>query len=327
MEQRFIPAYDGKEPFIFVSYAHLDSPAVLEIISRLFDGKYRLWYDEGIAPGSEWPHNIAQHLADSDTALIFLSANSLRSPNCENEVASAVHGQKNIIEVSLDGSRHPLLADCAAISDAAQLADALPVRCVGDGVSGYSREIVKARSHSLWNLLIAAAVLLSACFGTLLYGLNGGWFDSYLGIDDTASAVSAQAPVEEDRVDVGQGLLEQALLQQSDKGYLLDAVEFSSPQAETNFKYCIGWPPEEPVTYADLTRIDTASLELHGVAGAELALVPYLPSLERLYLNDCSLTSLSPLTACAKLTEVVLKKDTLPVDIPQGARFTVCFER
>lgn len=51
-------AYKGTDPYIFISYAHKDSDIVLPIISRLQKDGYRVWYDEGIAPGS----NSAIHM-------------------------------------------------------------------------------------------------------------------------------------------------------------------------------------------------------------------------------------------------------------------------
>ena len=57
-----IPAYNGSEPYIFVSYAHKDSEAVYRTIEKLTSLGYRIWYDEGIKPGVEWPENIAIHL-------------------------------------------------------------------------------------------------------------------------------------------------------------------------------------------------------------------------------------------------------------------------
>ena len=50
-----ISVYQGDNPFVFVSYAHKDSDAVYRIL-RLLQGRgLRIWYDEGITPGSEWP--------------------------------------------------------------------------------------------------------------------------------------------------------------------------------------------------------------------------------------------------------------------------------
>ena len=81
MEQKLVPAYEGKKPYLFVSYAHLDSAKVLPVVNKLFDKKYRVWYDEGIAPGSEWPKNIADHLSGAEAVIVFVSENSLVSPN------------------------------------------------------------------------------------------------------------------------------------------------------------------------------------------------------------------------------------------------------
>ena len=50
--QRPFPAYQGDEPYVFVSYAHDDAPVVYPEISRLRDQGFNIWYDEGIEPGS-----------------------------------------------------------------------------------------------------------------------------------------------------------------------------------------------------------------------------------------------------------------------------------
>ena len=38
-------AYQGDEPYVFVSYSHRD-PKVQEIIQEMVDNRYRVWYDE-----------------------------------------------------------------------------------------------------------------------------------------------------------------------------------------------------------------------------------------------------------------------------------------
>ena len=110
------PAYEGKEPYIFVSYAHKDRDVVLPVIAFLYENRYRAWYDEGITPGSEWPHNIASHIENADTVLIFTSENSLASINCENEAVRAVELKKNIIAYNINRS-HDLLKDHVSVSD------------------------------------------------------------------------------------------------------------------------------------------------------------------------------------------------------------------
>ena len=65
--------YEGKENYIFISYAHKDSDKVLPVIKALNDASFRVWYDAGIEAGSEWPENVAEHLCGSAVTLIFLS--------------------------------------------------------------------------------------------------------------------------------------------------------------------------------------------------------------------------------------------------------------
>ncbi|HEY3782666.1 MAG TPA: toll/interleukin-1 receptor domain-containing protein [Fimbriimonadaceae bacterium] len=52
-------AYSGDRPFVFISYAHLDSYEVFKDLVWLHEVGFRVWYDEGIDPGNEWPEEIA----------------------------------------------------------------------------------------------------------------------------------------------------------------------------------------------------------------------------------------------------------------------------
>ena len=81
-----LAAYEGKENYIFISYSHKDTEKVLPIMKKLHDLGCRIWYDEGIAPGSEWPEDIAQHLNNSSMVIAFVSPNSMASVNCRREI-------------------------------------------------------------------------------------------------------------------------------------------------------------------------------------------------------------------------------------------------
>src|SRR5882724_7006588 len=62
MESHPLPpfeSYNGPLPYAFISYAHKDSAAVFTEIARLHVRGYRIWYDDGIHPGSEWADEIA----------------------------------------------------------------------------------------------------------------------------------------------------------------------------------------------------------------------------------------------------------------------------
>lgn len=95
-------AYEGKKPYIFISYAHKDADRVLPILAQLDKEGYRVWYDEGIEPGSEWPENIAQHLNGCAIAVALVSANSMASPNCRREITYALAKKKPFVSVFLE---------------------------------------------------------------------------------------------------------------------------------------------------------------------------------------------------------------------------------
>ena len=94
--------YEGTQPYIFVSYAHKNDAAVLEIIGTLQSRGFRVWYDEGIEAGSEWPESIASHLERAQLVLAFLSPAYLQSDNCRKEMHYALTKKKPVINVYLE---------------------------------------------------------------------------------------------------------------------------------------------------------------------------------------------------------------------------------
>ena len=94
--------YDGDRPYIFISYAHANSPAVMEVVQELHDHGFRIWYDDGIEVGSEWQENIAEHLAKASLMIAFVSNAYMRSDNCRKEMHYAVSKKKNLINIFLE---------------------------------------------------------------------------------------------------------------------------------------------------------------------------------------------------------------------------------
>lgn len=94
--------YEGTLPYLFVSYAHKNDAAVLEIIRTLQSRGFRVWYDEGIEAGSEWPESIASHLERAQLVLAFLSPAYLQSDNCRKEMHYALTKKKPVINVYLE---------------------------------------------------------------------------------------------------------------------------------------------------------------------------------------------------------------------------------
>ena len=66
-------AYTGDKPYLFISYAHKDAKIVYPLITAWHTAGYRVWYDEGIDPGNEWPEEIAKALSLCSYFIVFIS--------------------------------------------------------------------------------------------------------------------------------------------------------------------------------------------------------------------------------------------------------------
>ncbi len=90
------------EKYIFVSYAHKDSAIVVPLIENMRQTGFRVWYDNGIETGAEWPAYIQASLEKSEVVLVFISKNSVESVNCRNEINFALMKYKAMIVVYLE---------------------------------------------------------------------------------------------------------------------------------------------------------------------------------------------------------------------------------
>ena len=95
-------AYEGSEPFIFVSYAHSDNEIIYPLINQLAKYGYRIWFDEGIKVGDEWIEFIASKVFICEQAILFVSNNSINSPNVRKEINFALSENKKIITVFIE---------------------------------------------------------------------------------------------------------------------------------------------------------------------------------------------------------------------------------
>ncbi|WP_026528891.1 leucine-rich repeat domain-containing protein [Butyrivibrio sp. VCD2006] len=94
--------YEGNESYIFISYSHKDNKKVMPVIKRLQKDGYRVWYDDGIEVGSEWPETVANHLLSCELFLVFVSNSYLDSFNCKREIDFSVSKRKSTIAVILE---------------------------------------------------------------------------------------------------------------------------------------------------------------------------------------------------------------------------------
>ncbi len=94
--------YEGKEPYIFASYSHRDNERVIEILNHLAEAGFRIWFDEGIEWGSEWPESIAERLDGCCVCMVFISGSSVQSANCRQEIRYALKQGKPLLSVYLE---------------------------------------------------------------------------------------------------------------------------------------------------------------------------------------------------------------------------------
>lgn len=196
MSEFFTP-YEGKRPYLFISYSHRNSKEVLETITLLHRRKVRLWYDEGIPAGNDWPKNIETHMRCSAMVLFFLSRTALASPNCLSEIDTAVSLKKPVLYFTLDdaepeGRWAELLKSCLPLPTPAEPKER------ADAVMGHKK--LKRSFYHRWTERLPKGLfgfLLSLLlFGAALvggYGLYAGWFDKVIA-EVTAPATPTPRP-------------------------------------------------------------------------------------------------------------------------------------
>ncbi|MGB5910993.1 MAG: toll/interleukin-1 receptor domain-containing protein [Promethearchaeia archaeon] len=100
-------AYEGKQPYLFVSYSHEDKESVYPIIEDLHKKGVRIWYDDGIHASSDWMEQIADSLLGSQSFMVFVTPRSLESENVNDEIHLAKHELKKMFIVYLEDTELP----------------------------------------------------------------------------------------------------------------------------------------------------------------------------------------------------------------------------
>ena len=63
--------------------------------------RFRVWYDEGIEPGNEWPEEVGRALTACQLFVVFMSPEAMESRNVRNEINMAAAENKAIMVVFL----------------------------------------------------------------------------------------------------------------------------------------------------------------------------------------------------------------------------------
>ncbi len=165
--------YKGEGKYIFISYAHRDANLVWPVVQQLQNDGYRVWYDEGIDPGTEWDENIAAHVEGCDCFIAFLSRNYLASENCKDELSYSRDLGKKQILVYLQPVRLPQgLALRVGRSQSVRVwprGSFFRRLYAMEGLRSFTdRPQVTGRRVSAWVLILLAAVAVAIAAGALL---------------------------------------------------------------------------------------------------------------------------------------------------------------
>lgn len=105
--KRPFPAYAGKDPYIFISYAHIDADLVFPELVRFHNWGLNIWYDQGITPGQDWDDVLAEAILDCSLFIVFITENSVKSRPVRREIKLADDELKTIIPIYLTDTKLP----------------------------------------------------------------------------------------------------------------------------------------------------------------------------------------------------------------------------
>jgi hypothetical protein len=84
-----VTAYEGDQPYIFVSYARDEKDLILFYIRGLAQLGFAVWWDEAIPGRAEWSAYIEQKIADAKSLMVLLSLRSAFSIHVTQEISFA----------------------------------------------------------------------------------------------------------------------------------------------------------------------------------------------------------------------------------------------
>lgn len=94
--------YEGREPYIFISYARADSDKVTPFLEALSNAGYRFWYDRSTQGGADWLEVLLGKVAACEVFCPLFSEAFKNSHYCYEETEWAYQQRKTIVPVYLE---------------------------------------------------------------------------------------------------------------------------------------------------------------------------------------------------------------------------------
>ena len=95
-------AYNGKDPYLFISYSHRDTKVVYPILDALYDEKFRIWYDESCENGNDFREELRDRIKKCEAVVLFVSKASMESPFCGMEIIVAKENGKRLFPIFIE---------------------------------------------------------------------------------------------------------------------------------------------------------------------------------------------------------------------------------
>ena len=95
-------AYEGSEPYIFISYKHQDAALIAPFLQRIEESGRHVWLDRGIRGGEEWDAILEERIQGCILLMAFISQGAINSKYCRREIKFADALDKPILSVALE---------------------------------------------------------------------------------------------------------------------------------------------------------------------------------------------------------------------------------
>lgn len=82
--------YNGKEPFVFISYSRQDSDELKQILRIMGKNGIKFWYDKGIPASYEFAEVIGEKIQECSSFVLLISPNSINSEFVRKELTFAL---------------------------------------------------------------------------------------------------------------------------------------------------------------------------------------------------------------------------------------------
>lgn len=95
-------AYEGTEPYLFISYSHHNVEAVYRVLNRLDKEKFRIWFDDTMEVGEDFREELRIKIENCSAFVLFISNESMNSKFCGMEIITAYKNNKKIFPIYVE---------------------------------------------------------------------------------------------------------------------------------------------------------------------------------------------------------------------------------